>query len=105
MVEGAQQGPVLVGTLFTGASGCSEPSGSTGLMGLEPPTRWPQNGFPMWEDVLGVAAPEVLDGRFAVGRKEGTEVADVLFQGGGLPLQLLLQLVLRRRAMSRPHLS
>ena len=53
------------------------------------------NDLPSLDYVLLVAAPEILDGAFAVGSKEGPDVVDVLFQGGRLPLQLLLELVLR----------
>ena len=60
----------------------------------------PRHGFPPLGDVLGVAAPEFFDGALAVSRQECAQVADVLFEGGCLPLQLLLQLALRGRAES-----
>ena len=50
----------------------------------------PPHGFPPRGDVLGVAAPEMFDGALAVCRQECAQVADVLFEGGCLPLQLLL---------------
>ena len=46
--------------------------------------------FPALGSVLGVAAPEIFDGALAVSRRECAQVADVLFEGGCLPLQLLL---------------
>ena len=48
------------------------------------------HGFPLLGDVLGVAAPEILDGALAVIHQECAQVADVLLEGGCLPLQLLL---------------
>ena len=53
------------------------------------------NGLEPLDYILGVTAPEVLDGSFAVGREEGAEVADVLFKGVRLSLQLRLEIVLR----------
>ena len=50
----------------------------------------PQHGFPALGDVLGVAAPKMFDGALAISRQECAQVADVLFKGGCLPLQLLL---------------
>ena len=50
----------------------------------------PPHGFPPLGDVLGVAAPEIFNGPLAVSRQECAQVADVLFEGGCLPLQLLL---------------
>ena len=50
----------------------------------------PTHGFPPLGDVLGVAASEVFDGALAVSCQECAQVADVLFEGGCLPLQLLL---------------
>ena len=60
----------------------------------------PSHGFPPLGDVLGVAPPETFDGALAVGCQECAQVADVLLEGGCLPLQLLLQLALRGRAES-----
>ena len=54
----------------------------------------PSHGLPPLGDVLSVAAPEIFDGALAVGRQECVQVADVLLEGGCLPLQLLLQLAL-----------
>ena len=48
------------------------------------------HGSPSLGDVGGVAAPEVLDGALAVCRQECAELANVLLEGGCLPLQLLL---------------
>ena len=48
------------------------------------------HGFPPLGDVGGVAAPEILDGVLAVRRQECAQLADVLFEGGCVPLQLLL---------------
>ena len=50
----------------------------------------PSHGFSPLGDVLGVTAPEIFDGAVAVSRQECAQVADVLFEGGCLPFQLLL---------------
>ena len=50
----------------------------------------PPHGFPPLGDVLGVVASELFDGALVVSRQECAQVADVLFEGGCLPLQLLL---------------
>ena len=50
----------------------------------------PRTAFHRWAMVGGVAAPEILDGALAVCRQECAELADVLFEGGCLPLQFLL---------------
>ena len=49
----------------------------------------PHNFLPLG-DVLGVVAPEIFDGEIAVSRQECAQVADVFFEGGCLPLHLLL---------------
>ena len=53
------------------------------------------HGSPRLGDFQGAAAPEIFDGALLVGRQECAQVADVLLEGGYLPLQLLLQLALR----------
>ena len=50
----------------------------------------PSHSLPTMGNVLGVAAPEVFDGALAVGRQECGQLADVLLEGGCLPLQFLL---------------
>ena len=50
----------------------------------------PPHSFPPLGDVLGMAAPEIFDGALAVSRQECAQVADVPFEGGCLPFQLLL---------------
>ena len=50
----------------------------------------PPHGVPQLGNVLGVAVPEIFDAALAVSRQECVQVADVLFEAGCLPLQLLL---------------
>ena len=38
----------------------------------------PPHGFPPLDDVLGVVAPQVVDGALAVGSQEGAQLANVL---------------------------
>ena len=50
----------------------------------------PSHGLRTLRNVLGLPAPELFDGALAVGGQECAQLADVLFEGGCLPLQLLL---------------
>ena len=50
----------------------------------------PRTAFHRWAMSGGVAAPEIFDGALADSRQECAQVADVFFERGCLPLQLLL---------------
>ena len=87
--EGANRGHHVIGLcqerLGVGDPHVPEARQARGLH-LDGPSHshWPLG------DVLCVTAPEVFDGALAVGGQECAQLADVLFEGGCLPLQLLL---------------